>query len=65
MNKILMLRFVPVVLLLNAQKPTAVLFEAVLDNKAEYPIAVLDPPAVLVHNAWKPIAVLLVPTVLL
>jgi hypothetical protein len=42
---------VPVVLLLNAQKPTAVLFDAVLQSNAFLPIAVLALPTVLINNA--------------
>jgi hypothetical protein len=42
---------VPVVFDLNAQKPTAVLFDAVLQSNAFLPIAVLALPTVLINNA--------------
>ena len=45
---------VPVVLLLNAQNPTAVLFEAVFNRRALVPIAVLFEPTVLHANAPQP-----------
>ena len=55
----------PVVFALNAQKPTAVLFEAVLHTNEPYPTAVLFAPVTLKHRVLIPIAVFEQPVVLL
>ena len=48
----------PVVLLLNAQNPTAVLFEAVLQYRAKWPNPVLLLPVVFNPKALFPTATL-------
>ena len=56
---------VPVVLLLNAQNPTAVLSDAVLQYRASLPIATFELPAVLLNKEVTPNATLLIPVVFL
>ena len=53
------------VLFLNAQNPTAVLFDAVLHSRALLPTAVLDEPTKFCVSASLPIATLLTPVVFL
>ena len=55
----------PVVLKRNVDKPTAVLFEAALQNKEFEPTATLPPPAELYLKALEPKDVLLAPVVFL
>lgn len=53
----------PIVLLLNEQNPTAVLFDAVLVRKDWYPTATLFAPAPFEYNASLPTATLFAPVV--